>query len=738
MIQKFGTYICKGCGIGERLNCEQLAAVAEREGKSSVVRQSDMLCSQAGMDLIKADIDSGEVEGVIIAACSSRAKTEAFDFNTVCQVRTNLREGVIWARPDTDDAVETTNEMAQDYVRMGCAQIKQMNLPSISKEQEINKNIAIVGGGISGMTSAIEAAKAGYNATIIEKSGKLGGMMANVFKALPTSASDMSLQDTKVADLLKTVDADSKIEVLLNSTITKTSGAPGRFNIEIATESGTNNTKSFGAIVQSTGFKDYDANNLSEFSYTDSADVITQKELEILAKTTDGAAIKRPSDGKEVQSVVFVQCAGQRSKKDHHLDYCSGFCCNVSIKQARYFKEQNPDIATEVIYSDLITAGAVGENLYRSGQEAGVVFSKGKVSAVSADCEVTFQDLILDCERKINADLVVLATGMVANSGVNISTDETPTNGIKDGVTAIPVESILNMDYRQGQDLPQLTNGFNDSHFLCFPYESSRTGILASGPVRRPMDAEQAKEDATGAAMKAISALENAGIGRAQAPRSGDLSFPSFDKAGCTQCKRCTVECPFGAIDEDEEGYPIYNESRCRRCGTCMGACPVRVISFENYSVLSVGQQIKEVDMPDEFDEKPRIAVFACENDALPALDMAAQNGKHYSEWARVFPVRCLGSMSKDWVVDAINNGYDGVVMMGCKKGADYQCHNVTGSEMAQQRLSGIAATLETMSLESERVAVHEIAITDIDKAPEAINDMAKIVDNIGLSPLKF
>ena len=133
----------------------------------------------------------------------------------------------------------------------------------------------------------------------------------------------------------------------------------------------------------------------------------------------------------------------------------------------------------------------------------------------------------------------------------------------------------------------------------------------------------QATEDATGAALKAIQAAENASLGRAAHPRSGDLSFPQVRLEGCTQCKRCTVECPFGAIDEDEKRFPVFNEQRCRRCGTCMGACPVRVISFENYSVDTVGSQIKSIDMPDEFSEKPRILILACENDAYPALDMA-------------------------------------------------------------------------------------------------------------------
>ena len=252
------------------------------------------------------------------------------------------------------------------------------------------------------------------------------------------------------------------------------------------------------------------------------------------------------------------------------------------------------------------------------------------------------------------------------------------------------------------------------------------------------MDMQQAKEDATGAALKAIQALENAKLGRAAHPRSGDLSYPSFRKEGCTQCKRCTVECPFGAIDEDENRYPMFNEARCRRCGTCMGACPVRVISFENYSVDTVGQQLKNVDIPDEFDEKPRIMVLACENDAYPALDMAAKNGNHYSEFARVIPVRCLGSVNTIGVTDALNSGYDGIILMGCQKGENYQCHFVKGSEMAHYRMSKIDDTLEQLNLEKERVETYEVAITDIERAPKLINDMAATIEQVGMSPFKF
>jgi quinone-modifying oxidoreductase subunit QmoB len=736
---KVGGYLCTGCGIGDRLNVKALETVAVREGRIAFCKTHDFLCGSAGVEMINADLAAAgddKVDRVVVIACSRRAKTESFNFGATPLSRVNLREGVVWVRPEGSDD-ETTQEMAADYVRMGCAEIKAMNQAEASGEQQLNKHIMVVGGGITGMTAALEAAKAGYFATIVEKSDSLGGVMGQLKQRHPEHSPFKDPQDTGVAALIAAIEANDKITVHLNAKVASTSGAPGRFNVVIASTVGAGTQAEFGAIVQASGFTPYDANNLPELGYGKSANVVTQLELEALAKAAGDGPIKR-ADGKVVENVVFVQCAGQRSDKEGQLSYCSGHCCSTSIKQAMYFKDSNPDVETTILFDDLRTPGAGGENFYRSAQDKMVTFRKGKVSTVDAngsELKVNFKDLILDEDANLGADLVVLATGMVPNSGVNI---ETMADKDENGEVKIPVESILNLQYRQGPDVPQLVSGFTDSHFICFPYETRRTGIYTAGPVRRPMDGNQAQTDAMGAVMKAIQAIENAAVGRAAHPRSGDLSFPSFRKEGCTQCKRCTVECPFGAINEDEKGYPQYNEARCRRCGTCMGACPVQVISFKNYSIETVGTQLKAVEIPDEFSEKPRILVLACENDAYPALDMAAMNRTESNVFSRVIPVRCLGSVNTIWIKDALGCGYDGVVMMGCKKGVEYQCHFVKGSEMAHVRMSKIGDTLSTMGLESERVAVHEVAITDIERAPRLIEEMAETIQRVGMSPFKF
>jgi len=732
---KIGAYICKGCGIGERLDTAQLAMIAQKEGKAQVVREHEFLCNAGGVEMIKNDIANEGVNHVVIAACSRRAKAETFNFENVAISRANLREGVIWATPADEDKKEIVQEMAADYVRMGCAESIKMQIPRTNPNLGHNKRILVVGGGISGMTAAIESAKTGYDVLLVEKTGSLGGWATKLHKRVPYREPYAEPADTGIADLVKQIESDKHIKVFLNSTLSKTSGAPGQFSVDISTESGGTATENIGAIIMASGFTPYDMNKLPYLGAGKSKDVVDQLGLEALAKAAKGGAIKRPSDGKEVKSVVFIQCAGQRSDKEGELPYCSGHCCNTSIKQAMYFKDQNQDIDTVVMYTDLRTPGN-GEDFYRSAQKKGVIFIKGVASEVvpGSELQVKFQDKILNEEAIAKADLVVLATGQVANSGVDI--DQVPQD--EPGKWQANSASVLNMTYRQGKDIPILKNGFNDSHFICFPYETRRTGIYTCGPVRRPMDMAQAIEDATGAALKAIQAVENAGLGRAAHPRSGDLSFPEFRREGCTQCKRCTVECPFGAIDEDEARYPVFNESRCRRCGTCMGACPVRVISFENYSVDTVGSQIKGVDMPDQFSEKPRILVLACENDAYPALDMAAMNRFQYSAFTRVIPVRCLGSVNTIWVTDALNSGYDGVILMGCQKGENYQCHFVKGSEIAHVRMSKIDDTLKQLSLEVERVKTYEVAITDIQRAPALINEMAETIQKIGMSPLKF
>ena len=179
------------------------------------------------------------------------------------------------------------------------------------------------------------------------------------------------------------------------------------------------------------------------------------------------------------------------------------------------------------------------------------------------------------------------------------------------------------------------------------------------------------------------------------------------------------------------------NPTRCRRCGTCFGACPERVINFKDYNIDMVSSMLKACEMPEPDYGLYRIVAFVCENDALPALDMAAYHRANFPLSIRFIPVRCLGAVNVAWVRDAMSGGWDGVLMLGCKYGENYQCHFVKGSELANRRMENVAETLQQLALESERVVLHVVAIDEYDKVPQLLKEFQETMEGIGESPFK-
>ena len=743
MEKKSICYLCKGCGLGEALDYEKLTEVVNEAGISEV-KEHEALCSDDGLKMIQGDVEAG-ANALVVAGCSPRVKSDEFNFGeNVLVERVPLRELVLWCtKVESDEDIEDRQMLAEDYLRMGCTKLEKSEVPEPYKlEEELATAVLVVGGGIAGLNAALEAARAGNDVVLVEKEAELGGFLRKMAKLAPQSPPYTDLEDTGVDELVNEVTSNDKIKVYTSTTITQTEGAPGNFTVSLSN----GESVRVGAIVQATGWIPYDPENLKDdLAYGSDENIITNVKMEEMAKA---GKITR-ADGSPVSAVAFIQCAGSRD--ENHLPYCSAFCCTVSLKQAMYVKQANPEAAVYVIYRDIRTPGQA-EEIYREAQRQGVIFIRRPedayptITSSGSKLSITTTDVLLNEEVVIeDLDLVVLATGMKPNNPnvvepplVAFGEDqEEAQKKIEEAKRLSDDWSILNLAYRQGPNLPTLKYAMPDSHFICFPYESRRTGIYAAGTVRRPMRAFQAKDDGIGAALKAVQAIKAVEGGYAVHPRSGDISYPEFALQRCTQCKRCTEECPFGAINEDEKANPLPNITRCRRCGTCMGACPERIISFKNYSVDMIGSMIKSIEVPDEDEEKPRVIILACENDAIPALEMAAKRGLTWSPYVRFIPVRCLGSVNLIWIADSLSSGIDGVMLMGCRRGDDYQCHFIRGSELANVRMSKISETLDRLVLESDRVRVEEIAINDWEKVQQVIEEFMETIDEVGPNPYK-
>jgi quinone-modifying oxidoreductase subunit QmoB len=751
-MEKIGVFLCTGCEIGDALDVEAIEGVGKECGACHVATHA-AYCSPEGVAEIRQAVDDGTVDGVVIAACSHRAKQDEFrlDGSKCLTERVSLREQVAWSHPHGD---EDTQMLAEDLLRMGIAKLKELGLPGLL-EEPIDRTVLVVGGGLAGMNAALGASGLGHPVTLVEACGRLGGRLLRAKDLVPEEPPYDRPQPNDIADLVARVEADSNIKVLLKSKTKKITGQPGQFEVTVESTDGATETFKVGAIVQATGARPYDASKLGHLGYGGSPNVVTSHELE--AMLADGRLECPGRDGKRPERVAFIQCAGSRDPE--HLPYCSTDCCATTLKQAAVIHRDFPGVETAVIYKDMRCPAQL-EHFYLAVQEQdGSLFTRGEVEKVegngSGPLQVQLSKSLLGDGVTLDADLVVLATGMVPNAAdgeairelrdaygrIEKNESESQVKAAQEVVDRLKDThegtEILNLGYRQGPDLPALRYRYADSHYICFPYETRRTGIYAAGTMRAPMEAAQAREDGWGAAMKAVQAIRANERGEAVHPRAGDIAIADFALQRCTQCKRCTEECPFGTLNEDAKGTPEYNPLRCRRCGICLGSCPERIINFPDYSVGAIAKAIKAMEVPDEDEEKPRMVALLCENDALPALDEAARRKLTWNPWIRVIPVRCLGAVNVVWIADSLSSGIDGFLLIGCKSGDDYQCHYIRGSELAQKRMSNVQETLDRLTLEKERVKIVELARNEFDRIPQIFDEFAEKIEEVGPNPYK-
>ncbi|MCF8038493.1 MAG: hydrogenase iron-sulfur subunit, partial [Desulfohalobiaceae bacterium] len=647
-------------------------------------------------------------------------------------------------------------ETVLDYINMSVSKLQKSAIPE-PEELETVKRILVLGGGWTGLNAALGLAQTGYEVALVEKEQELGGYAAKLYKTFPKSAPFTVAQETGVSELINRVSSQDKITVHTSTSLTQLAGQPGQYSATLKNGSG-EETVQVGSMVVATGWQPQDKKYLEPLGYGRNKNVITSMELEEMAKNGE---IVCPGTGKPPKNVAFIlgysellagiarqeeeekkraeeeKAAAEQAQDEEptieevfektesyrHMDFTNEITSLNALKQAAYIREQVPDAIASILYEHM-TATGINELYYKEAQnDPGIMLSKAEVYAVDSGSDgklmIRAKNTLLGEDIALEADLVVTPTGLV------------PTTAL---------DPVIQLAYRQGAAFPDLAlfDGFADSNYICFPYETRRTGIYAAGTVRQPMTLAKSAADAQGASLKAIQCLESVDRGASVHPRSGDLSYPLFNFVRCTQCKRCTEECPFGALDDDEKGTPKPNTARCRRCGTCMGACPERVISFDNYSVGQIGSMITQIKVPDDMDnEGPRILILACENDAYPALDMAAQRGWKWSPYVRVIPVRCLGSVNSIWIADAMGKGNDGCLLLGCKYGDDYQCHFMKGSELCDRRMKNIGETLDRLGVELERVQQEEVAIDDYDAIPGLIDKFVEKIFQLGPNPFK-
>ncbi|MCE5333984.1 MAG: CoB--CoM heterodisulfide reductase iron-sulfur subunit A family protein [Desulfobacteraceae bacterium] len=309
-------------------------------------------------------------------------------------------------------------------------------------------------------------------------------------------------------------------------------------------------TEQVGAIIAATGYDVFDISKIGEYGAGRYPDVITSLQYERLlsASGPTGGHIKRPSDGAEPKTIVFVQCVGSRDKSLGR-PYCSGFCCMYTAKQAILTRDHIPDSQVFVFYMDIRAPGKLYDEFTRRAmEEYGARYIRGRVAMVypqGSKYIVRGADTLLGTNVEIEADLVVLAAGAEAAAG------------------APALAEKLRISYDP-------YGFFVESHPKLRPVETNTAGVYLAGSCQGPKDIPSSVAQGSAAAAKVLALFSKDKL-------ESDPQISRVDIKRCVGCGKCILTCPYGAIKKiDFRGEPKAEvvATVCQGCGICTSTCP--------------------------------------------------------------------------------------------------------------------------------------------------------------------
>ncbi|NQT83819.1 CoB--CoM heterodisulfide reductase iron-sulfur subunit A family protein, partial [bacterium] len=542
---RIGVFVCHcGINIASTVDVESVAEYALT--LPHVVHADHLLfaCSQDAQKVIGEAIKDNGMNRVVVCACTPRTHEPLFQstlreygLNPYLFEFGNIREHCSWVHQKQP---EEATEKAKDLLRMAVAKVARLE-PLYKMSLPVTKSALVIGGGLAGMTAALDLAAQGFPVTIIEKEDVLGGNLRNIRSTLDGAETTPFLES-----LIEKVNANDRITVYTGAKIKEIAGYVGNFK---TTLEGIPDPVEHGVVIVATGGVSYEP---EEYMYGQDSRVVTQEELERLL-WEKGDSSESPFSS--MKSVVMIQCVGSR---DESHPYCSRVCCSTAVKNALKLKEINPDLAVYVLYRDMRTYG-LKENYYQRAREKGVIFvsyeeeAKPAVAKNAKKLEVRVKDKILNRLVCLQPDLVVLSVGIVANQD----------NPRLSQLLKVPLED---------------DGFFLEAHVKLRPVDFATDGIFVCGLAHYPKDISETISQARAAAGRAGTVLSKTEI-----EAEGKVSQVLEER--CRGCGVCVEVCAYQAIELDpEKEVAVVNEALCKGCGACAASCRSNAIDLKGFA----------------------------------------------------------------------------------------------------------------------------------------------------------
>jgi len=565
---RIGVYLCWcGTNISKMVDVEAVTKEVSTLPYVVLSKNYKYMCSDPGQDLIIKDIKSHNLNRVVVAACSPRI--HELTFRNACEKAginpylfemANIREQDSWVHTDRSEATLKAIDLV-------IAAIRRVRYHEPLQKRTVNVDPAtlIIGGGISGMSAALEIANAGKKVYLIERADHLGGQVARFDLTFPHLSSAQQM----IGPMIQRVANHPMISVSLNTEVKEVDGYIGNFRARLAQKGAEQPEITFGNIIAAVGLKPFDPSVIEEYSYGKFPDVITSLEFEDNLRA--GRILTKY--GKEPRNVAIIHCVGSRNRKYH--EYCSRVCCMVALKFVHEIRAALPEANIYEIYADMRAYGKGHEEFYAMTTHKQIIFlmynQQKRLPVIREahrddDCNMLIEmnELLSGIDIEVPVDMVILMVNMEAHENV------------KEVVRTIGVSLCGNQF-------------FIEKHPKLDPVATTTGGVYIVGTCQGPKDIPDSVAQAKAAAARILATI-------AQGSVPVEVTTAIVNESLCCGCQTCISVCPYSAVSYDEiKKASVVNEVLCKGCGTCGGCCPAGAITSKHFTDRQILSEIEGI-----------------------------------------------------------------------------------------------------------------------------------------------
>jgi heterodisulfide reductase subunit A len=568
---RIGVLVCHcGINIGKYVDVEDVVNYIQT--LPNVIHCEDNMysCSSDSQKRIKDLIKEYDLNRFIVASCTPRTHEALFQetcleagLNKYMFELVNIRDQCSWVHMNEKEAA---TEKAKDLIKMAIAKSRLLK-PLKEEKIQITPSALVIGGGVSGMTAALNLANLGFETYLVEKNRNLGGNLNKLNKLFPNQEDASAF----LSNMVEKVGQEEKIRFFLEANVNDVKGYVGNYDVSIRDSEDQLHDLKIGTIIVATGGRELKPDGLYDYG-DNNKNVITQLDLEQKLKDGDKSWLA------DINRVTMILCVNAR--ENNGITYCSNICCANAIKNLKVLAELKPGLEMVVLYRDLQMAKKEFEGYYREGRNDAIFLrydldNKPEIIKSENGLErytVKVLDNNLQETIEFQSDLIVLSTPMIP-----------PEN----------VEELAKM-----LKVPVDKNGFFfEAHVKLRPLDFATDGIFLCGCAQWPKNIQDSISQAYGAAGRATRFLN-----AKQITASGLVAEVNTDM--CIGCGKCESVCPYSAIglmvefrDFEDISLPVkkshVTSALCKGCGTCAANCPIGAISVKNFDFNQIYAMIE-------------------------------------------------------------------------------------------------------------------------------------------------